>query len=135
MVFCKIIIKRISAAVNKMLRRNIIEPYSECQKEMCINFVDFEKAFDNIHRDSLWRIQPACGSATHIVDIIKPFYENYTCTISQSDITFMVNLGVRKGCVKSAVLFNLVIDWNMKRTTEGPTRRIRWTTFSSHRDI
>ena len=34
----------------------------------------------------------------------------------------------------SAVLFNIIIDWVMKKM-EGPTRGIRWTMFSSLEDI
>ena len=37
--------------------RNIIEQCSEWQRELYINFVDFQKAFDSLHRESLWHIQ------------------------------------------------------------------------------
>ena len=53
-----------------------------------------KKASDSIHRNSLWRILCAYGIPTYIVDLSKPFYENYTCTIRQSDITFMVKCDV-----------------------------------------
>ena len=33
--------------------------------------------------------------------------------------------GVRQGCVMSTVLFNLVIDWIMKLTTEDRVKGIR----------
>ena len=114
-IFCNIIIKRLSIAVNKVLRKeqagfrkgrgctdhiftliNIIEQCTEWQRELCINFVDFEKGFDNIHRDSLWRIPHTYGVPPHIVDLIKLFYENYICTIGQSDIAFKVKSGVRQ---------------------------------------
>ena len=36
--------------------RNIIEQVNEGQATLLINFLDFEKAFDNIRRDGLWRI-------------------------------------------------------------------------------
>ena len=35
---------------------NIIEQCTEWQRKLYINFVDFEKAFDSIHRNSLWKI-------------------------------------------------------------------------------
>ena len=35
----------------------------------------------------------------------------------------------------SAVLFNLAIDWVMRRTTEDTPRGIRWTLFSSLEDL
>ena len=36
--------------------RNIIEQYIEWNTKVHINFIDLEKAFDSIHRDTLWRI-------------------------------------------------------------------------------
>ena len=33
---------------------NILEQSHEWQKKLLVNFVDFEKAFDSLHRDSLW---------------------------------------------------------------------------------
>ena len=36
--------------------RNIIEQCTQSQRQLYINFVDFAKAFDSIHRDSLWHI-------------------------------------------------------------------------------
>ena len=68
------------------------------------------------------------------MDLIKLFYENYTCYISQSDIAFKVTSGVRQGCMMSAVLFNIAIEV-MKKTMEGPARGIRCTLFSSLEDI
>ena len=36
--------------------RNIIEQSHEWQSSLYLNFIDFEKAFDSVHRDSLWII-------------------------------------------------------------------------------
>ena len=36
--------------------RNIIEQSLEHQKNLVINFIDFKKAFDSVHRPSLWKI-------------------------------------------------------------------------------
>ena len=79
----------------------------------CINFIVFEKAFDSIHRDSLWCILRvrAYGIPLHIVQIIKSFYHNFTCSIGSSSLNFQVGTGVRQGCVMPEVLFNLVMDW------------------------
>lgn len=35
----------------------------------------------------------------------------------------------------SALLFNLVIDWVMRRSTEDQPRDIQWTLFSSLEDL
>ena len=74
-ILAKIIIKQISDALDTGLRKkqvgfrrewrctdqiftlhNITEQCTKWQRQLYINFVDFEKAFSSIHRDSLWRI-------------------------------------------------------------------------------
>ena len=76
-VFSRIIINRINSAVDANIRqeqagfrkgrgccdqdlvlalRNIIEQCTEWQRQLILNFIDFEKSFDSIHRESLWKI-------------------------------------------------------------------------------
>ena len=43
---------------------------------------------------------------------------------------FEVKAGVRQGCIMSTVLFNLVVDWIMRRITEDKVKGIRWSPFS-----
>ena len=74
-------------------------------------------------------------SPPHLVEIIKSFYDNFTCCVGDGDILFEVHTGVRQGCVMSTFLFNLVVDWIMHRTTEDQVRGIRWTPFSYLEDL
>ncbi|KAI4885603.1 hypothetical protein NFI96_005381 [Prochilodus magdalenae] len=153
-IMTKIIIQRISEAVDAQLReeqagfrrgrgctdhifalRNIIEQCTEWQRQLYINFVDFQKAFDSIHRESLWRILRAYGIPMEIVLLIKSFYANFSCCVGNSDIYFEVGTGVRQGCVMSSLLFNLVIDWVMRHTTEDEPRGIRWTLSTNLEDL
>ena len=72
-IFCKVIIQCITQAVDDLLRneqsgirkgrgctdniftlRNILEQCTEWNSDFYVNFIDYEKAFDSIHRDSLW---------------------------------------------------------------------------------
>lgn len=39
---------------------------------------------------------------------------------------FAIKTGVRQGCNMSSVLFLLVMDWVMRKTTEDKKRGIRW---------
>ena len=41
--------------------RNIIEQSTEWQSTLYVNFVDFAKAFDSVHRHSLWMLLRAYG--------------------------------------------------------------------------
>ena len=153
-ILAKIIVQRLSDAVDQQLRkvqagfpkgrgcadkifilRNIIEQCTEWQRQLYINFVDFEKAFDSIHRESLWRILLAYGIPQEIVLLIESFYNNFTCKVGSSDHRFQVKIGVMQGCVMSALLFNIAIDWVMRRTIEDQSRGIRWTLFTAFEDL
>ena len=98
-------------------------------------FCCFEKAFRSIHRDNLWHILRAYGIPLCIVQIIKSFYHNFTCSVGSSSLNFQVKTGIRQGYVRSAVLFNLVIDWVMRHTTKDQPRGIRWTLFDMLEDL
>ncbi len=55
--------------------------------------------------------------------------------MGNSNHRFNVKTGVRQGCVMSAFLFNIAIDWVMRRTTENQSRGVRWTLFSTLEDL
>ena len=57
--------------------RNIIEQSTEWQRTLYVNFVDFAKAFDSVHRHSLWKILRAYAIPSHLAEIIKSFYDNW----------------------------------------------------------
>ena len=99
-IFCKILVNRMKTAVDTTLRkeqagfrrgkgcsdnifilRTIIEQCTEWQRELIINFIDFEKAFDSLHRDSIWKILRNYGIPPKIVSIIKLFYAEFRCTV------------------------------------------------------
>ena len=131
-IFCKIIHMRLSDAIDTILRkeqagfrpgvgcidhiftlRNIFEQCIEWNTKVHVNFIDLEKAFDSIHRDTLWNILLAYGCPEKIVNIIKLFYNNFTCSvIHKKKLTdwFSVRSGVRQGCVLSPMLFLVAID-------------------------
>ena len=51
--------------------RNILEQVNEWQATLYINFVDFEKAFDSVHRNGLWMIMNQYGIPPKIINIDK----------------------------------------------------------------
>ena len=88
-----------------------------------------------MHRESLWCILWAYGIPQQIIDIIKSFYNNFTCRVDNSEISFEVKSGVRQGCAMSAMLYNMTIDWLKRRTTEDQSWGIRLTLFSTLEDL
>ena len=90
--------------------RNIIEQCTECQRQLYINFVDFQKAFDSVDRDSLWHILRAYDVPQKIVKLIQSFYEAVSCSVENSDISFKVKTGVKQGCVMSSLLLASLLE-------------------------
>nr|KAG5687784.1 hypothetical protein BaRGS_025678 [Batillaria attramentaria] len=109
--------------------RNILEQVNEWNATLYIHFVDFEKAFDSVHRDSLWVIMKNYGIPQKLIQMVKALYENFQCAVIDENETtdpFPVMTGVKQGCCMSGFLFLLVIDWVMRQTVGGERTGIRW---------
>ena len=108
-ILAKIIIKWILDALDTGLRKkqvgfrrewrctdqiftlhNITEQCTKWQRQLYINFVDFEKAFNSSHRDSLRHIMREYWIFLHIIQITKSLYHNFTCSIVSSSLNFPV---------------------------------------------
>ena len=146
-VLSKILINRIQVEVDSSLRkeqagfrtgrgtvdqifilRNILEQVNEWNATLYIHFVDFEKAFDSIDRDSLWIIMHQYGIPTKMVQMAKALYEDFQSSVIDEGVTtewFSVMTGVKQAWCMSGFLFLLVIDWVMRRTTVGKRTGIR----------
>jgi len=108
---------------------NILEQVNEWNATLYVHFVDFEKAFDSLHRDSLWTIMRQYGIPQKLIQMVKTLYEDFQCSIMDENETtdwFPVTTGVKQECCMSGFLFLLVINWVMWRTVEGERTGIRW---------
>ena len=63
---------------------NILEQCNEWLRDIYVNVLDFEKAFDSIHRTSLWKILRQYGIPQKIVNVLTLFYNNFTCCVQNS---------------------------------------------------
>ena len=89
-VMCIIILNRMKVAVDKILRdeqcgfrpgrsctdaifalRNIIEKTLGINQELFIHFVDFQKAFDSIHRDTMWKMLDSYGIPQKFIQVYQ----------------------------------------------------------------
>ena len=61
--------------------RNIIEQSNEWQSTLYIHFIDFEKAFDSIHRESLWKIMRIYGIPDKLIAVVKALYKDFECSV------------------------------------------------------
>ena len=153
----RIIIDRMRSGVDKRLRdeqagyrkgrgtteqvfvlRNILEQVNEWQATMYVGFVDFEKAFDSIHRNSLWIILRKYGIPEKIIKMVRLFYEGFKCAVEDQGERgewFDVKTGVKQGCNMSGFLFLIVLDWVMRRTVGCGENGIRWKFTSKLDDL
>ena len=155
-VFCRVLLHRIKASIERILReeqagfrggrscvdqifvlRTLIEQSLEWNSPLYINFIDFQKAFDSVHHTTLWNILRSYGFPEKVINILSSMYANNQCCVrhgGQLSEWFKVKTGVRQGCVISPLLFNIVIDWVMKRATSDRPRGITWKAFSHLED-
>ena len=78
------------------------------------------------------------GVPLKIVSLIETFYNHFECSVILSNTSsewFPVKSGVRQGCTLSPILFLVVIDWVMRKTTSDKPRGIQWTLFSQLEDL
>ena len=147
-LFCSMILERLKTAIDERLRdeqagfrpkrscidqiltlRIIIEESVEFQSNLIINFVDFQKAFDSIHRPTLWRLLEIYGFPPKYTNFIKAMYSDSRCCVrteSGNSGWFPVETGVKQGCVLSPMLFGIAIDWVMRKTTNDTHLGIKW---------
>ena len=105
---------------------------------MAENFIDFTKAFDSVHRPSLWRILKKYGFPSDFIDIIQNLYDEGQSTVKWNGTIgiwwFKVMTGVREG-ILSPVLFALPIDWVMRTALTGLDVGLQWTDGSRLSDV
>jgi len=100
--------------------RIIVEQSMEWDSSLYINCVDYEKAFDSLDRDTLWKFLQHYGIPEKFISLIRNTYEDMACRVvhaGQLTDSFMEKTGVRQGYLLSPFLFLLTIDWIMKKTT------------------
>ena len=86
--------------------RIILKQSAEWNTPLYINFVDFEKAFDSLDSDSLWKLLRHYGVPDKIVKIIRNSYKGRTCRVElqgQLSDSFEVRTGVRQRCLLSLI--------------------------------
>ena len=118
--------------------RNIIEQSLEWNTCLYLVFVDYEKAFDSIHRETLWKIMKLYGIPQKFINIVKAFYKDNKVAVIDGDSKsewFEVKSGVKQGCVMSGFLFLLVVDWIMRRTISEGKAGIKWRMMEQLEDL
>ena len=113
--------------------RIIVEQSMEFDSYLYINFVDYEKAFDSLDRDTLWKLLQHYGKPEKIITLIRNTYDGMTCKVTRAGRltdSFQVKTGVRPGCLQSPFMSLVAIDVIMKTTTKNRSNGIQWTSWT-----
>ena len=94
--------------------RTMMEKAREYHQPIYVCFIDLRRAYDSVHRDSLWRIlQHSYQLPEKLLSIIQALHEDSTAAVrayGKTSDKFPVTCGVRQGCVLAPTLFNLYFD-------------------------
>ena len=102
----------------------MLEQAADLNSNLCVLLIDFEKAFDSLHRETFWKIEM----------LYRDFHWKVICRNQLTD-SFRVQTGVKQGCIFLPFLFVLAIDWLMRQTNEGQNKGIQWTLTTSLEDL
>jgi hypothetical protein len=118
--------------------RIVIEQCIESASRLYTVFVDFEKAFDSINREVMWKEVKCYGVPTQIVSLIKKTYQGYAGRVvheGRVSEPILVQSGVRQGCSLSPTMFLIVIDAVMQNVNRDRRRGIHWGLVNKLQDL
>jgi len=156
-VFNRIILERLKTALDPKMRdeqagfrkgrsctdqiaslRIIVEQSLEWNSSLYINFIDYEKAFDSLDRESLWKLLRHYGVPQKITGLIQKMYEGMAGRVvhaGELSNSFEIRTGVRQGCLLSPFLFLIAIDFIMREATRGRKNGIQWSISTQLDDL
>ena len=79
--------------------RNILERANEWRTRLYVHFVDFEKAFDSVHRENLWKSMISYGRPHKMVRGITNIYQDFDCAVvdgSETSDWFKITSGIKQ---------------------------------------
>ena len=87
-------------------------------QSMLMCFVDLKKAYDSVNREALWKVMETYNVPLDIIQRIRDLHvDNEVQVRAFGGISdkFKVNSGVRQGCVLAPTLFNVFMDFVIKK--------------------
>jgi hypothetical protein len=102
--------------------RIISEKVLEVNGELCVCFIDWQKAFDRVNWTKLLEILKEIGVDWRDRRLIYNLYmgQRVKVRLEQGETNGVeIGRGVRQGCCMSPILFNLYGEWLVKEALEG----------------
>ena len=100
----------------------IIEKGREFQKNIYLCFIGYEKAFDCVDHNKLWKILNKTGIPEHLTCLLRNLYVGQETTVRTRHGTknwFKIGKGVQQGCILSPCLFNFYAEYIMRNAGLG----------------
>ena len=99
------------------LLRIILERVLDVKEEMCLCFIDWQKAFDHVNWTKLLEMHRNIGVNRRECQLIRNLYVGQIvklCLDQGENDSIKIGRGVRQGCCMSPILFNLYGEYLMK---------------------
>ena len=87
------------------------------QKNIYFGFIDYNKAFDCVDHNKLWKILREMGIPDHLTCLLRNLYAGQEVTVRTGHGTidwFQIGKGVCQGCILSPCLFNFYAEYIMR---------------------
>ena len=97
----------------------IIEKAREFQKNIYFRFINYDKAFDYVDHNKLWKILKEMGIPDHLTCLLRNLYVGQEATVRTEHGTtdwFQIGKGVCQDCILSPCLFNLYAEYIMRNS-------------------
>ena len=94
----------------------IIEKAREFQKNIYFCFIDYDKAFDCVDHNKLWKILQEMG-IPDLICFLRNLYAGQEATVRTGHGTmdwFQIGKGVHQGCILSPCLVNLYVEYILR---------------------
>ena len=91
------------------------------------NFIEFKKAFDRIYHEGLWSKLQKYVIHHELITMIKVLYSNSSNSVLISNTignSFKTKVGLRQGCLRSLVLFNILLTETISEVQDNLTPSI-----------
>ena len=94
-----------------------MEKAKEFQKYIYFCFIDYDKGFDCVDNNKLWKILQAMGMPEHPTCLLRNLYAGQEATVRTRHgkiDCFQIKKGICLGCILSPCLFDLYADYIMR---------------------
>ena len=95
----------------------IIEKTREFQKNIYFCFIDYDKVFDCVDHNKLWKTLKEMCIPDHLTCLLRNLYAGQEAAVRAGHGTtdwFQIGKGARQGCILSPCLFNIQAEYIMR---------------------